>query len=171
MRHTRPPYRTRIRWHRWMPWYELSRQVGEWQARNDEREGLPLAALGVALAALLLTLLAPAFAFPIVVLGGLLAAAQVACRGADGARLVAGLRAEGLPSPRTLLRLGVQAATEDARVLWHGRTARAAASLDTAALAAPAPVLLLEGEIVSGGTDDDGTDRPTTDWKEGEVDQ
>jgi len=170
MRHTRLPYRTRIRWHRWMPWYELSRQVGEWQARNDEREGLPLAALGVALAALLLTLFAPAFAFPIVVLGGLLAAAQVACRGADGARLVAGLRAEGLPSPRTLLRLGVQAATEDARVLWHGRTARAAAaSLDTAALAAPAPVLLLEGEIVSEGMDEEGT--TPTEWEEGEVDQ
>ena len=159
MRRTRPPYRARIRWHRWMPWYELSRQVGEWQARNDEREDLPLAALGVALAALLLTLLVPAFAFPIVVVGGLLAAAQVACRGADGARLVAGLRAEGLPSPRTVLRLGAQAAAEDARVLWHGRTA----------LTAPAPVLLLEGEIVSESTNDDGT--ITTEWEEGEVDQ
>ncbi len=124
MRHTRPPYRVRIRWRRWMPWYEASRQIGEWQAHNEDAEGLPLVALGVALAALLLTLL--------------------------------------LPAPRTILRLGAQAAHEDARVLWHGRTALTAA---------PAPTLLLEGEIVSGGTDDDGTDRPTTDWKEGEVDQ
>ncbi len=162
MRHTRPPYRVRIRWRRWMPWYEASRQIGEWQAHNEDAEGLPLVALGVALAALLLTLLLPALAFPIVVVGGLLAAARVACRGEEGARLVAGLRAEGLPAPRTLLRLGAQAAAEDARVLWHGRTALTAA---------PAPTLLLEGEIVSGGTDDDGTDRPTTDWKEGEVDQ
>ncbi len=134
----RPPYRARIRWHHWMPWYEASRQIGEWQAHNEEREGLPVAALGVAAGALILSLFAPAFAFPIVVVGGLLAAVQAACRGEDGARLVAGLRAEGLPSPRTLLRLGAQIATEDARALWSGRTA-----LDVA----PLP-LLLEGEIV-----------------------
>jgi len=139
----RPPYRAHIRWHRWMPWYELSRQVGEWQAHNEEGVGLPLSALGVAAAALMLTLLAPAFAFPLVIVGGLLATVLVVCRGENGARLVAALRAEGLPSPGVVLRLGAQLVAEDAHALWNGR-----AVLD----AAPLP-LLLEGEIVKEDQD------------------
>lgn len=142
----RPAYRARIRWHRWMPWYEVSRQIGEWQDHNEERAGLPLAALAVAAGALILSLFAPLCTLPIVIAGGLLTAGLLVCRGDEGPRLIAGLRAEGLPGPRTLLRLGARLAVEDARALWDGRPA-----LD----AAPMP-LLLAATLVDEG--DEGED-------------
>jgi len=136
----RPPYRARIHWHRWMPWYETSRQVGEWQAHNEEGAGVLTAGVGLAASVLMSTLLVPSLALPLIIAGGLLMAALLVYRSEDGSRLVAGLRAEGLPSPRTILRLGAQLVAEDARALWDGRPALA---VDVA----PLP-LLLEGEIV-----------------------
>jgi hypothetical protein len=136
----RPTYRARIRWHRWMPWYEASRQIGEWQAHNDEGAGALTAGVGLAASVLIGALLVPALALPLAIVGGLLLACLLVYRSEDGSRLVAGLRAEGLPSPHTILRLGAQLVAEDARALWDGRPALA---VDVA----PLP-LLLEGEIV-----------------------
>ncbi len=136
----RPIYRARIRWHRWMPWYETSRLVGEWQAHNEEGAGVLTAGVGLAASVLMSTLLVPSLALPLIIAGGLLMAGLLVYRSEDGSRLVAGLRAEGLPSPRTILRLGAQLMAEDARALWDGRPALA---VDVA----PLP-LLLEGEIV-----------------------
>jgi len=146
----RPPYRARIRWHRWMPWYEASRQIGEWQAHNDEGAGALTAGVGLAAGVLIGALLVPALALPLIIVGGLLLACLLVCRSEDGSRLVAGLRAEGLPSPRTILRLGAQLVAEDARALWDGRPALA---VDVA----PLP-LLLEGEIVDEDADRGGID-------------
>ncbi len=136
----RPPYRARIRWRRWMPWYEASRQIGEWQAHNDEGAGALTAGVGLAASVLMSAALFPALALPLIIAGGLLLACLLVYRSEDGSRLVAGLRAEGLPSPRTILRLGAQLVAEDAHALWNGRPALA---VDVA----PLP-LLLEGEIV-----------------------
>ena len=136
----RPPYRARIRWHRWMPWYEASRQIGEWQAHNDEGAGALTAGVALAASVLMSTLLVPSLALPLIIAGGLLLAALLVWRSEDGPRLVAGLRAEGLPSPHTILRLGARLVAEDARALWDGRPALV---VDVA----PLP-LLLEGEIV-----------------------
>jgi len=144
----RPPCRAHIRWHRWMPWYEASRQIGEWQAQNDEGAGALAAGVGLAASVLIGTLLVPALALPLIIVGGLLMAGLLVWRSEDGPRLVAGLRTEGLPPPRTVLRLGARIAAEDARALWNGRTA-----LD----AAPLP-LLLEGEIVDEDADRGGID-------------
>ncbi len=134
----RPPYRARIRWHRWMPWYEASRQIGEWQAHNDEGAGALTAGVALAASVLMSTLLVPSLALPLIIAGGLLMASLLVCRTEDGPRLVAGLRAEGLPSPRTVLRLAAQLATEDARALWHGRP-----GLD----AVPEPLMLAPIEV------------------------
>lgn len=146
----RPPYRARIRWHRWMPWYEASRQIGEWQAHNDEGAGALTAGVGLAAGVLIGALLVPALALPLIIVGGLLLACLLVCRSEDGSRLVAGLRVEGLPSPRTILRLGARLVAEDARALWDGRPALA---VDVA----PLP-LLLEGEIVDEDADRGGID-------------
>jgi len=134
----RPPYRTRIRWYRWMPWYELSRHMGEWQARNEEGAGILTAGVGLAAGVLMGAALVPGLALPLVLVGGLLIACLLVCRSEDGPRLIAGLRAEGLPSPRTVLRLAAQIAAEEARVLWDGRPA-----LD----AAPEPLMLAPIEV------------------------
>jgi len=141
----RSPYRVRIRWHHWMPWYEASRQIGEWQAHNDEGAGMLTAGVGLAASVLMSTLLVPSLALPLIIAGGLLMAGLLVCRSEDGSRLAAGLRAEGLPSPRTILRLGAQLVAEDARALWDGRPALA---VDVASLP-----LLLEGEIVEEDAD------------------
>jgi len=146
----RPSYRARIRWHRWMPWYEASRQIGEWQAHNDEGAGALTAGVALAAGVLMSTLLVPSLALPLIIVGGLLMACLLVCRSEDGSRLVAGLRAEGLPSPRTILRLGAQLVAEDARALWDGRPALA---VDVA----PLP-LLLEGEIVDEDAERGGID-------------
>ncbi len=146
----RPPYRARIRWHHWMPWYEASRQIGEWQAHNDEGAGALTAGVAFAASVLMSTLLVPSLALPLIIAGGLLMACLLVCRSEDGSRLVAGLRAEGLPSPRTILRLGAQLVAEDARALWDGRPALV---VDVA----PLP-LLLEGEIVDEDADRGGID-------------
>ena len=140
----RPPYRARIRWHRWMPWYEASRQIGEWQAHNDEGGGALTAGVALAASVLMSTLLVPSLALPLIIAGGLLMAGLLVYGTEDGPRLVAGLRAEGLPSPRTVLRLAAQLATEDVRALWDGRPA-----LD----AVPLP-LLLDAEIVGEDEED-----------------
>jgi len=146
----RPPYRARIRWHRWMPWYEASRQIGEWQAHNDEGAGALTAGVGLAAGVLIGALLVPALALPLIIVGGLLLACLLVCRSEDGSRLVAGLRMEGLPSPRTILRLGARLVAEDTRALWDGRPALA---VDVA----PLP-LLLEGEIVDEDAERGGID-------------
>ncbi len=140
----RPPYRARIRWHHWMPWYEASRHIGEWQGHNEEGAGALTAGVGLAASVLIGTLLVPGLALPLVLVGGLLLAALLVWRSEDGPRLVAGLRAEGLPPPRTVLRLAAQLATEDVRALWDGRPA-----LD----AVPLP-LLLDAEIVGEDEED-----------------
>ncbi len=134
----RPTYRARIRWHRWMPWYEVSRHMGEWQAHNEEGAGLLTAGVGLAAGVLVGAALIPGLALPLVLVGGLLMAGLLVYRTEDGPRLVAGLRAEGLPPPRTVLRLTAQLATEDARVLWEGRPA-----LD----AVPEPLMLASIEV------------------------
>jgi len=146
----RPPYRARIRWHHWMPWYEASRQIGEWQAHNDEGAGALTAGVGLAAGVLMSTLLVPSLALPLIIVSGLLLACLLVYRSEDGSRLVAGLRAVGLPSPRTILRLGAQLVAEDARALWDGSPALA---VDVA----PLP-LLLEGEIVDEDADRGGID-------------
>jgi len=145
----RPIYCARIRWRRWMPWYEASRQIGEWQAYNDAGAGALTAGVALAAGVLMGTLLVPSLALPLIIAGGLLMAGLLVYRSEDGPRLVAGLRAEGLPAPRTVLRLGAQLVADDVRTLWTGRLA-----LDSAP-----PPLLLEGEIVEDDADKGRIDR------------
>ncbi len=148
-RRSRSPYRARIQWHRWMPWYETSRQVGAWQTHNEEGAGALTAGVGLVAGVLMGTLLVPGLALPLSIVGGLLLAGLLVWRSEDGPRLVAGLRAEGLPAPRTVLRLGAQLVADDVRTLWTGRLA-----LDSAP-----PPLLLEGEIVEDDADKGRIDR------------
>jgi len=143
-RRSRSPYRARIQWHRWMPWYETSRQVGAWQTHNEEGAGTLTAGVGLAAGVLMGTLLVPGLALPLIIVGGLLLAGLLVWRSEDGPRLVAGLRAEGLPAPRTVLRLSARLAAEDAHALWDGRRA----------LAPPTEPLLLDAEIVTDNEED-----------------
>jgi len=117
----RPPARARIQWHTWMPWYEFSRLIGEAQDLNDRADSvLPLAG-GVIIVTLATALLLPAFLVPCAVVGGLLTVGMLTYASRDGRRLVAGVRAIGLPSPRTLLGIGAQLAAADMKRLWSGQ--------------------------------------------------
>lgn len=119
----RPSYRARIQWRTWAPWYELSRQIGEWQAHNDNVHGALTAGGGVAASTLIAAVLAPTLTLPTVALGGLLAVAAATWASPEGRRLVAGLTREGLPSPRAALRLAAGIVAADARSMWYGRCA------------------------------------------------
>ncbi len=119
----RPPRRARVQWRVWMPWYEFSRLVGEVQDHDEVlRGGLTASAILVA-ATLALAVALPTLALPLVVAGGLGAVGLLLGAHPDGARLVAELRAVGLPGPRTLLRIGASLAVDEARSLWDGRPA------------------------------------------------
>ncbi len=117
----RPPFRARIQWHTWMPWYEFSRIVGEVQ-EHDERAGgiLPLA-LGIALVTLVAAMLLPQLSLLITVAGGGSIVWALTCGSGDGRRLVRGVKVVGLPSPRTFLTLSAEITTDDLTALWHGR--------------------------------------------------
>ncbi len=145
----RSPRRARIQWRTWMPWYEFSRLVGEVQDHDEVlRGGFTAAAILVA-GTLGVAFALPALALPLIVGGGLTTAGMLVCAHPDGARLVAELRAAGLPEPRALLRIGAEMATADARAVWDGRTRTALADVE-------AP-LLIEGPRVvdrDEGTDD-----------------
>ncbi len=134
----RPPSKARITWRVWMPWYEFSRIVGEAQDHDEARRGALTAAAVLVAGTLGIAFVLPGWGLPIIIAGGALIVGLLTTASADGARLGAGLRAEGLPAPRTALRIGAQLVADDVRALWNGRPA-----LD----GAPTP-LLLEGEIV-----------------------
>jgi len=90
----RSPHRARIQWHTWMPWYELSRQIGEAQdvAAQVGASGLGGGALssagGILAGTLAGTVLVPGLALPCVIIGGLLTVVTVALGSADGGTLV-----------------------------------------------------------------------------------
>jgi len=118
----RPQFRARIQWHTWMPWYEFSRIVGEVQ-EHDERAGDMLPpALGIALVTLVAAEIVPQFSLLITVAGGGSIVWALTCATGDGRRLIRGVKVMGLPSPRTVLRLGAQMAADDVRTLWHGQS-------------------------------------------------
>lgn len=144
----RPTYRARIQWCTWAPWYELSRQIGEWQAHNGNIHGALTAGGGVAASTLIAAVLAPTLTLPIVALGGLLAVAAATWASPEGRRLVAGLTREGLPSPRAALRLAAGMAAADARSMWYGRSA----------VTGQAPPLLIKGPGADGDERDDDTE-------------
>ncbi len=150
----RPPRRARIQWRVWMPWYEFSRLVGELQDHDEAAQGALTAAALVVAGTLGSAFVLPACGLPIIIAGGLLIVGLLTAASADGARLAEGLRAEGLPAPRTILRIGARLVVDDARLLWTGRRA-----LD----AAPTP-LLLEGEIVDSDRDDNARSRGGPDY-------
>jgi len=150
----RPPRRARIQWRTWMPWYEFSRLVGEVQDHDEGLHGGFTAAAILVAGTLAGAFALPALALPLIVGGGLATAGMLLGAHPDGARLVAELRAVGLPGPRTLLRIGARLVVDDARLLWTGRRA-----LD----AAPTP-LLLEGEIVDSDRDDNARSRGGPDY-------
>ncbi len=150
----RPPRRARIQWRTWMPWYEFSRLVGEVQDHDEGLHGGFTAAAILVAGTLAGAFALPALALPLIVGGGLATAGMLVCAHPDGARLITGLRAVGLPGPRTLLRIGARLVVDDARLLWTGRRA-----LD----AAPTP-LLLEGEIVDSDRDDNAWSRGGPDY-------
>ncbi len=140
----RPTFRARIQWHTWMPWYEFSRIAGEFQD-HDERAGgtLPLA-LGIALVSLVASMFIPQLSLLITLVGGSSIVWALTCGTGDGRRLVRGVKVVGLPSPRTILRLGVEMATDDLVALWHGR---------------PQPAGLLAGPKEEGWTREETIDR------------
>ncbi len=117
----RPPFRARIRWHTWMPWYEFSRITGEAQDHDERAGGMLLPALGIALVTLVAAVLVPQLALPITVAGGGSIVWALTCATGDGRRLVRGIKVVGLPSPRTFLRLSAEMATDDLTALWHGQ--------------------------------------------------
>jgi hypothetical protein len=119
----RPPRRARVQWRTWMPWYEFSRLVGEVQDHDEVLHGGFTAAAILVAGTLAGAFALPALALPLIVGGGLTTAGMLVCAHPDGARLVAELRAVGLPGPRALLRIGVRMGAEDARSLWDGRPA------------------------------------------------
>ncbi len=156
----RPPRRARVQWRVWMPWYEFSRLVGEVQDHDEGLHGGFTAAAILVAGTLAGAFALPALALPLIVGGGLTTVGMLVCAHPDGARLVAELRAVGLPGPRTLLRIGVRMGAEDARALWDGRPA----------LDAPdggAPPLLLAGPG-AGNTSDAASKMATC--EEGETD-
>jgi len=150
----RPPRRARIQWRTWMPWYEFSRLVGEVQDHDEAAQGALTAAALVVASTLGSAFVLPGWGLPIIIAGGLLIVGLLTAASADGPRLAEGLRAEGLPGPRTILRIGARLVVDDARLLWTGRRA-----LD----AAPTP-LLLEGEIVDSDRDDNARSRGGPDY-------
>ncbi len=155
----RPPSKARITWRVWMPWYEFSRIVGEIQDHDEAARGALTAAAILAASTLVIAFALPALAFPLIIAGGFGVVGVLTHASTEGVRLVAGLRAEGAPSPRTILRLTAEIVAQDARTLWHGHQA-----LDVAPL-----TLLLEGEIVAedrskGGLDYDA-DTPTAEQR------
>jgi len=101
----RPPHKARIHWHAWMPWYELSRQIGEAQdvAAQVGATGRGARALGPAVGLLVATLagtmLVPALALPCVVIGGLLTVVALILGSADGATFVAAIGRGRAPHP------------------------------------------------------------------------
>lgn len=121
----RPPHKARIHWHTWMPWYELSRQIGEAQdvaaqvsaPAHGTRALAP--AVGLLVATLAGTVLVPAVALPCVVIGGLLTVVALIAGSADGALFIAAIghgRAPrtALPLPAVpLLAAGTERDTED----------------------------------------------------------
>ena len=119
----RPPRRARVQWRVWMPWYEFSRIVGELQDHDAVLHGGFTAAAILVAGTLAGAFALPALALPLIIGGGLTTAGMLLGAHPDGARLVAELRAVGLPAPRTLLRIGVHMGAEDARSLWDGRPA------------------------------------------------
>jgi len=139
----RPPFRARIQWHTWMPWYEFSRIAGEFQ-EHDERAGgmLPLG-LGIALVTLVAAMLVSQLSLLITVAGGGSIVWALTCGSGDGRRLIRGVRVVGLPSPRTFLVLSAEMATDDLTALWHGR---------------PRPVGLLAGPEEEGWTREETID-------------
>ena len=156
----RPPRRARVQWRVWMPWYEFSRIVGEVQDHDEVLHGGFTAAAVLVAGTFGVAFALPALALPLIVAGGLTTAGMLVCAHTDGARLVAELRAVGLPGPRTLLRIGVRMGAEDAQALWDGRPA----------LDAPgegAPPLLLAGPG-AGNTSDAASEMATC--EEGETD-
>jgi hypothetical protein len=119
----RPPRRARVQWRVWMPWYEFSRLVGEVQDHDAVLHGGFTAAAILVAGTLAGAFALPALALPLIIGGGLTTAGMLLGTHPDGARLVAELRAVGLPGPRALLRIGVRMGAEDARSLWDGRPA------------------------------------------------
>jgi len=101
----RPPHKARIHWHTWMPWYELSRQIGEAQdvaahlGAPDRGTRALAPAMGLLVATLAGTALVPAVALPCVVIGGLLIVVALIRGSADGATFVAAIGRGRAPRP------------------------------------------------------------------------
>ena len=133
----RPQFRARIQWHTWMPWYEFSRIAGEFQEHEERAGGMLLSALGIALVTLVAAMLTPQLSLLIAVAGGGSIVGTLTWGSGDGRRLWRGVKVVGLPSPRAVLRLGVDMAADDLVALWHGR---------------PRPVGLLAGPEGEGWT-------------------
>ena len=117
----RPQFRARIQWHTWMPWYEFSRIAGEFQEHEERAGGMLLSALGIALVTLVAAMLTPQLSLLIAVAGGGSIVGTLTWGSGDGRRLWRGVKVVGLPSPRAVLRLGVDMAADDLVALWHGR--------------------------------------------------
>jgi len=102
---TRPPHKARIHWHTWMPWYELSRQIGEAQdvaaqVGAPDRGTRALApAMGLLVATLAGTVLVAAMALPCIVIGGVLTVVALIGGSADGATFVAAIGHGRAPRP------------------------------------------------------------------------
>jgi len=151
----RPPARARIQWHTWMPWYEFSCLIGEAQDINDRADNLlPLAGGGIIMT-LTAALLFPAFLVPCSIAGGLLTVSMLTYASRDGRRLVAGVRAAGLSSPRVLLRIGARLAADDVKLLWSGRASNGPI-LEGRLLEPPEPRMraLVVAHDPEGGEDD-----------------
>jgi len=133
----RPAFRARIRWHTWMPWYEFSRMVGEFQDHEERAGGMLLPALGIALVTLAAAMLAPQLSLLITVAGGGSIVGALTWGSGDGRRLWRGVKVVGLPSPRTFLHLSAEMAADDLVALWHGQ---------------PRPAGLLAGPTEEGWT-------------------
>ena len=117
----RPKVRARIQWHTWMPWYEFSRIAGEFQEHDERAGGMLPPALGIALVTLVAAMVVPQLSLLIAVAGGGCIVWALTCATGDGRRLIRGVKVVGLPSPRTLLALGREMATDDLAALWHGQ--------------------------------------------------
>ncbi len=116
----RPPFRARVQWHTWMPWYEFSRIGGEAQDLDEHANGTLLPVLGIALVTLVAAVLLPQFSLLITGVGGGSIVWTLTCANGDGRRIIRGMRIVGLPSPRMFLALGADMAVEDVTTLWHG---------------------------------------------------